>query len=737
MSNISAIVLRVSALVFALSGITSCSGGGGVSSPPPSGSTTPTVSLSAASVSVAYNGSTTITWSSTNSTSCISSGGGGTNTWGSFNTGALTSSISYIVTCVGVGGTASQSLTITVAPAAITAFASGGTNIVRVTSDNSLTIGSVISISGTTNYDGTYTVLTRTDTSFTIAAPFVANDATGTWQLAGGMISGCSSSGDTDFISLSNIPSRFNGVAPFAVFFDATETATTPSTPRPFHDLEYRWNFGDDAGSLSGTTWSTGSRAGVSSRNAATGPVASHVFETPGTYIVTLSATDGTNTVTNECAKIVVQNPDDVFAGANTICIGAAAPLPVPGSDGCPVGAVAVLQQNFAEAIGTYAQTGKRVLFRKGDTFSTTTTASLTSNGPGTVGAFGNGANPAVRMSGNTNILKFSSATTPEIGDWRVIDLELDGMSGTNTNGIVADGGFKNFLALRLHVHHTGGGIIEGTSILDWWINDGVPSHAGHTLYEDMAIVDSVISGIPGCNDAGPVCGWGIFLAGIRSVAMGNYIDNLDDGGTHTIRSGYLVKGIISNNTLARPGITQLVIKLHGPTWCDVNSPAGECISPENASVGPSYTYTTNTHPLGVATPLSGYTEKVVISDNQIIGGAAPWAFSIGPQSAAHDERVRDVILERNWFKSGSGGRLFMHINSSDTTIRNNICDMTGGIDFLCVDIAQWGTPGFPPANVRVYNNTFYSNSAGDLYGVTIDSTATNVSVINNLGSAP
>jgi hypothetical protein len=77
-----------------------------------------------------------------------------------------------------------------------------------------------------------------------------------------------------------------------------------------------------------------------------------------------------------------------------------------------------------------------------------------------------------------------------------------------------------------------------------------------------------------------------------------------------------------------------------------------------------------------------------------------------------------------------------MHINSFETTIRNNICDLTTVNGATCVGVDQWGiTPA--PSNVRVYNNTFYSTSSG-IYvtGVEIG-TASNTTVQNNLGSAP
>ena len=64
----------------------------------------------------------------------------------------------------------------------------------------------------------------------------------------GGMLPGCLTTGTTSAITLSTVPSRFIGVTPLSVFFDASGTVAK-ATKRPYHDLEYRWDFGDPAGS--------------------------------------------------------------------------------------------------------------------------------------------------------------------------------------------------------------------------------------------------------------------------------------------------------------------------------------------------------------------------------------------------------------------------------------------------------------------------------------------------------
>ena len=707
-ANLSVIAELLTIILFSLV-LVACGGGSADSyngsapantgtAPPPIITNAPTVTLAAVSTSIAYNASTAITWSSTNSSSCASTGGGGSGTTGSFNTGALTNSMTYVVTC----GSASNSITITVAPSVITAFADAGGGNVTVTTANNLSSGTTISISGTTNYNGTYAISNANSTSFTIVKAFSANDATGAWQMAGGMQSGCTTSGATSAITLSNVPSRFTGVAPLSVFFDAAGTTVSNVAKRPFHDLEYRWNFGEDATVLAAlpgsANWTNGSTKG--SRNTASGPEAAHVFETPGVYSVTLSATDGTNTVTNSCAQIVVQNPDVVFAGTNTICV-AATSLPLQGVGGCPVGAIATQQASFTTAINTYALTGKRVLFKRGDTFAAATSASIIKTGPGIIGAFSTGAAPIVRMTGNDIILNLSSKNTPGISDWRVMDLELDGMSKSASAGTGAPGGINQVTLLRLNIHDAGTGIAFSNYILDWWNSNGSP---GHTVFDQVAIVDSTISRAIGGN--GNV---GVLLTGKRLSMMGSVVDD-STFAEHVIRIFYLNKGVLSNNTLSKAPSTKHVIKLHGPTWIGGSTPTGVLSS--------------------------GYTEQVVLSDNKFVGASNPWTVAVGPQDSGSDERLRNIIIERNWFTAGAGTQTALLVWAVSTTVRNNICDMTGAQFHQCIEVARRGIEP-SPNNVQVYNNTFYSGSAGDFIGTTIGASATNISVINNLGSAP
>jgi hypothetical protein len=78
----------------------------------------PTVSLSASPNPVDYNTASTLTWFSTNATVCTASGdwSGSKSLSGSESTGNLTSAKTYILTCTGDGGSASDSVTVDVNP---------------------------------------------------------------------------------------------------------------------------------------------------------------------------------------------------------------------------------------------------------------------------------------------------------------------------------------------------------------------------------------------------------------------------------------------------------------------------------------------------------------------------------------------------------------------------------------------------------------------------------------------
>ena len=128
-----------------------------------------------------------------------------------------------------------------------------------------------------------------------------------------------------------------------------------------------------------------------------------------------------------------------------------------------------------------------------------------------------------------------------------------------------------------------------------------------------------------------------------------------------------------------------------------------------------------------------------MIADNKIIGGINPWSVSIEPQNNTTDERIRDIIIERNWFTSGTGTSVPLMISATSVTARNNIFDMSNGSASDGIDVGQRGIEPHPD-NVKIFNNTFYSSTSNihNEYSVVIlDGTDTNITVVNNLAYGP
>ena len=91
-----------------------------------------------------------------------------------------------------------------------------------------------------------------------------------------------------------------------------------------------------------------------------------------------------------------------------------------------------------------------------------------------------------VNITGNNYAIQLSSGTTPGIKDWRIMDLEINGNSGTQTNGVQAEGGIDQVTLLRLNIHHVHFGVQLSPFILDYYGGQ-------HRLWDQFAVVDSTI----------------------------------------------------------------------------------------------------------------------------------------------------------------------------------------------------------------------------------------------------
>jgi len=499
--------------------------------------------------------------------------------------------------------------------------------------------------------------------------------------------------------------SRVTGVAPLAVFFDASGTTATAAPTRPFHDLEFRWNFGDAGSGNWGdkTTGSNGTGANLS-RNSATGPMAGHVFETPGIYTVTVVITDGTATVTENCVQITVDDPAIVFADAKTVCV--AHVMPTAGADDCPANATVFASTDAAAAVAANIGAGDvRILFRRGQTFTAATSVVINRAGPGIIGAYGlTGAAPIIQAT--TNAVTYGIiAVSGGVSDWRLMDLELDGsllVPGTNrVEGVSGQGKMDQLTMLRLNIHDT----FYGLLLTETRLGSSLP-------WDQVALVDSTIF-----RGVGGTGGNGAFLDVTRLMWLGNLVDDTLNT-EHGLRVASVLGGVISHSLFSRAAATKTVLTIRAP---DFNGSS--------------------------AIPAGSVTERVVISDNKFVPSTVQsGSVGQGPLGNAFDGRIRNLVWERNWWASVPAGimQIQFALTGSEVTVRNNIVEVAGaGTDNRVFDVAMTNTvPGYPvPDQIRFYNNSAFSTDTGSNFrflGITSTTgLPTNVSMVNNLAYAP
>jgi hypothetical protein len=238
-------------------------------------------------------------------------------------------------------------------------------------------------------------------------------------------------------------------------------------------------------------------------------------------------------------------------------------------------------------------------------------------------------------------------------------------------------------------MHHVHFGVQLSPFVLDYYGGQ-------HRLWDQFAMVDSSVRTIIG--GAG---GNALYIGAQRLALIGNVFSN-STAGEHVLRTPNIIKAVISHNDMGNPAPTKHVVKLQAQPF--------------------------DTSPLDAS-------EQIVLSDNKFTGGAgADWSVTLGPENAQKSEKVRQVILERNWFAPHSGQGVALMVWAQDVTVRNNIFNLTGtGGTGMVVE--QRGVEPMP-ANVHAYNNTFYSGSLGGFRPIRFTE-GTGMVAKNNLGYAP
>jgi len=411
-------------------------------------------------------------------------------------------------------------------------------------------------------------------------------------------------------ISISVGTNRTSGNAPLAVNFDASAT-TAEGVSKPFHNLSYTWDFGDPgAGNWELTTGRD--------KNKTTGPFVGHVYDEPGNYTATLTVTDFNGHTSSHSINITVSQ------FSNSIYFSASGDF-----SGAPEGAQTVTTSNFNEAVG-YASENTQLLFRRGDTFSSSSTISL--NVANTmVGAFGTGSKPKVSANHGNRLISVSAS------DVRIVGLHFD--CSQQNNLLEPSGWINNFLFYKNYTSpgkfHSG--ITFASSAAEYW---------GHDIWEDIFFVENDL------QDYGFGSGGNIMFFSIDKVTvLGNHLEDAV-GGEHIIRAVQIQRGIISNNILSN------------------------CRNQK--------------HPLTIRALDNSESFYVVVSDN-IVESPDDWAIqAVAKNNDLHTVYGHDLIFERNYITQihgRAGVQVGIHLSyATDVTVRNNIFNMDGWEGARAVD---------------------------------------------------
>ena len=179
--------------------------------------------------------------------------------------------------------------------------------------------------------------------------------------------------------------------------------------------------------------------------------------------------------------------------------------------------------------------------------------------------------------------------------------------------------------------------------------------------------------------------------------------------GQETVRISACRMCVIENNTIENANNIGAVLKIHsGNTYLSASAWTGV------------------------------YTEYLEISDNWFGGTSGAQLVENTPQNSGDDERLRNLVVERNLFSghtSAPGGKLLL-VSAVNETVRDNVFYMPGTPSqyaYYGVQVAERGIEPVPSA-VEVYNNTCYApNAVQDQRCVGLDGVAMRAPAINSV----
>ena len=208
------------------------------------------------------------------------------------------------------------------------------------------------------------------------------------------------------------------------------------------------------------------------------------------------------------------------------------------------------ISTTVATDVAAYIAAGRRILFRRGDSWTSTGSIQLSNAGPLTIGAYGDCTTPDDRgICSNAPVLNLSGGVTEGFfnsfnhSDGRIMDLHF---IDADNRRAVADGvtGLNRLLYLRLKSEG-----FETPFGVGHWDTDG---------HDQLAYVD---------NDFSVSRNNILYVGSERLMVLGNRLR--DPSLSHVLRVWHAYKGVIAHNELSGSSATsntgRHALKLHGP----------------------------------------------------------------------------------------------------------------------------------------------------------------------------
>ena len=305
--------------------------------------------------------------------------------------------------------------------------------------------------------------------------------------------------------------STVEGVAPLAVFFDASETLHENKAINPFHDLHFQWNFGD----LYSGVWDYK----PASRNTSTGALTTHIFDRSGTFIIELEVSDLLGNRAIETIVIRVLNADK-FYESTSVCFSTNNEF-----EGCPENAQKVIfEDGDISVANAFISDNRRLLFKRNDTIKVRKSLEIKNANNLTITSFGkidslnrkgisNNA-PIFQLEKGNTVFEISNTDgTQQISSLIIQDLKIINTTNNSiSNAIYCENYTQQNLFYQLE--------IDGfTSGINYNYENLVDSFYQQELFEKITVANCIIKNSAGQNHL-------INLNGKQISIVGNILEN-------------------------------------------------------------------------------------------------------------------------------------------------------------------------------------------------------------------